>query len=150
MQEEKNEKNSEIKEERKNSEKNNETFIAVIRIRGITGVRKGTADTLDMLCLYKKNYCAVLRNTPSILGMLKKVKDYVTYGEISMEVLEELLKKRAEINPMDKEKKRTKKFFRLNSPRGGYGRRGIKKPFTKKGSLGYRGGNINDLLKRMI
>ncbi|MCH8329067.1 MAG: 50S ribosomal protein L30, partial [Nanoarchaeota archaeon] len=46
--------------------------------------------------------------------------------------------------------KRIKKIFRLNSPKKGYGRKGVKISFTKGGALGYRGDKIKDLILRMI
>ena len=133
-----------------------ENLIAVIRVRGLTGIRRDIKDTLNMLCLYKKNFCTVRQATPSIRGMLKKVKDYVTYGEIMPEVYT-LLKKKNEKKHEGKKskvnapvKKSGTEFFRLNSPKKGYGRKGVKQPFSKQGALGYRGDNINDLIKRMI
>ena len=47
-------------------------------------------------------------------------------------------------------KKVMKKFFRLNSPKKGFGRRGIKRAYNKSGALGYRGTDINELVKRMV
>ena len=70
--------------------------IAVILVRGLIDVRKPVKDTLAMLRLTRKNNCIVLDNTPVNLGMLKKVKDYVTWGEISEETLKELIEKRGE------------------------------------------------------
>lgn len=49
-----------------------------------------------------------------------------------------------------KDPKKIKNYFRLNSPRKGFERKGIKKPFSIGGALGYRGSKINDLIKRMI
>lgn len=112
--------------------------IAVVRIRGVTGVKKDISDTLTMLNLHKKNFCAVVDDTPATRGMIFKVKDFVTYGMIDKETLE-LLKNKGE-----------KRFYRLNPPRKGYGRKGIKVPFSKGGALGDRKEKINDLLKRMI
>ena len=43
-----------------------------------------------------------------------------------------------------------KPFFRLHPPKGGFEKAGIKKPFTVKGALGYRGDKINDLIKKML
>ena len=80
--------------------------------------------------------------------MIQKCKDYITWGEISDDVLKQLIEKRSEPNPRDP--KKTKKFFRLNSPVKGYGRRGIKVPFTLGGGLGNRGDKINDLILRML
>jgi len=125
-----------------------EKMIAIILIRGDIGLNKETLSTLEMLSLHKKNFCSVQKATPSIMGMIRKVKDYITWGEISDEVLKELIKARSEPNPKDP--KKTKKFFRLNSPKKGYGRKGIKVPFSKGGALGDRGEKINDLIKRML
>jgi large subunit ribosomal protein L30 len=80
-----------------------------------------------------------LEKKPSVIGMLIKVKDYVTWGEINPETAE-MLKKRDE----------GKKFYRLNSPKKGFGRKGIKIPFGIGGALGHRGEKINDLIQRMI
>ena len=43
-----------------------------------------------------------------------------------------------------------KQFFKLNPPRSGFERKGIKVPFSLGGALGYRKNNINDLIKRMV
>ena len=120
----------------------------LIRVRGQVGVSKAVNDTLDMLKLYRRNFCSVHEATPSMMGMIKKAKDFITWGEVDGAVLKELIEKRAEPNPTDKT--RTKSFFRLNSPAKGYGRKGIKKPFSAGGALGYRGSKINDLIKRMM
>lgn len=40
--------------------------------------------------------------------------------------------------------------FRLAPPKKGYERKGVKKPFTLGGALGYRGKEINVLIRRMI
>jgi large subunit ribosomal protein L30 len=82
--------------------------------------------------------------------MIKKVKDYVTYGEIDDETEKLLVEKRGE-KTKDKEGKEVmKKFFRLSPPRKGFGRKGIKFAFSQGGALGYRGTKINDLIKRML
>lgn len=128
--------------------KENYPIIALVRIRGVIRINKEVADTLDMLKLHKKNFCSVQRATPSIIGMVKKVKDYITWGEIDDLTLKQLIEKRGVINPKDR--KRTKPFFRLNPPKKGYGRKGIKKTFVQRGALGYRGQKINDLILRML
>jgi hypothetical protein len=40
--------------------------------------------------------------------------------------------------------------YMLNSPKHGYGRRGIKSSFRDRGAIGPRGEAINDLIERMI
>ena len=144
---------------------NNSKKLAVIRIRGLTGVRYDIDATLKKSRLYKKNYCAVVPKTDSYIGMIKKINDYVTWGEIDEETYKELTDKRKEdykgnvssgkgkINYkkfLDIGGKKIKKIFRLNSPKKGYGRKGVKVSFSSGGALGYRGEKINDLIMRMI
>ena len=138
--------------------------IAIIRVRGQTGVMKKIAYTLDMLHLYKKNNCVVIKNTPSQIGFLKRIKDYVTWGEITPEMHKEVMTKRGKIflgQTMDRKKiyaytvlefagKKYLPYIHLNPPRGGYGRKGIKMSYTMGGALGYRGEKISELLQRMI
>ena len=47
-----------------------------------------------------------------------------------------------------KDLKNVKPIFRLHPPRKGY--EGIKRTFTVKGALGYRGTEINKLIRRMV
>ncbi|MBI2545566.1 uL30 family ribosomal protein [Candidatus Woesearchaeota archaeon] len=114
--------------------------IAVIRLRGNVTIKTEFEHTMQMLGLYKRNFCVVIPKNAAYLGMVEKVKDHVTWGEIDAAMLKELQDKRGQ----------GKRFFRLNSPQGGLGRRGIKAPFSKAGSLGYRGNKINDLIRRML
>ncbi|MEM4396274.1 MAG: uL30 family ribosomal protein [Candidatus Woesearchaeota archaeon] len=120
-------------------------YIAAIWIRGLIKVDKERKDTIRMLGFKKKNNCVILENTPSNLGMLMKVKDYVTWGEIDNETLELLKSKRENLS-----KKPNKMIFALHPPIKGFEDKGIKKSFKQGGVLGYRGEKINDLIKRMI
>jgi len=43
-----------------------------------------------------------------------------------------------------------KLFFKLCPPVHGFERKGIKKPFSMGGVLGYRKEKINELIKRMV
>jgi len=122
--------------------------IAAILVRGTIGIKIVFKDTLKMLNLRKRNSCVILEKTPSNTGMLNKVKDFITYGEINDATLQELLKTRGKTDPNNKGK--LKRMFTLNSPKKGYGKKGIKKAFSVGGSLGYRGQEINDLIKRML
>jgi len=139
--------------------------IAIIRIRGLTGIRKGIKDTLNMLKLYKKNFCVIIPNSPENLGMIKKIKDYITYGEIDDGTEKLLFEKRGEEYKgklkdsrgkieykrfVSFNGKKYKPFFRLNNPKGGFERKGIKMPFSQGGVLGNRGNKIKDLIKRMV
>ncbi len=152
--------------------------IAIIRVRGSANIRKQVADTFTMLRLYKKNNCVIIPNNPSYLGMLEKVKDFVTWGEIDKETCKELLLKRGRLplGKLDdqymkdkasmtvdefvdayldfkkelKDVPGLKPFFKLNSPSKGFDKLGIKKPYSLGGALGYRKNFINDLIRRML
>jgi len=123
--------------------------IAVIRIRGLVKTSKEKQDTMGMLGLYRSNYCSVLDKKPSTLGMIKKVKSYVAWGEIDDSTLKELVEKRGE-KTKKQGKEQLKRFFRLNPPKGGFERKGTKTPFSDGGAAGYRGKKINDLIRRML
>jgi len=119
-------------------------MIAVIRIRGTGRITTSVVDTMKILGLSKTHSCALLENNPVTLGMLRKVKDYVTWGEIKPDVLKLLKEKRG--NKADKESK----LFKLAPPRGGSTKRGIIGGFRQGGELGNRGEKINELIERMI
>ncbi|MBS3111700.1 50S ribosomal protein L30 [Candidatus Woesearchaeota archaeon] len=153
--------------------------IAVVQVRGAINMTRKVKDTLKFLKLIRKNSCVIVELTDSVKGMLLKVKDYVTWGEIDKETAKELLAKRGRIvgnksltenylkekvkldfdgfvNEFFEGKKKLKEipgvksYFRLHPPRKGYERGGIKKPFSLGGVLGYRKDTINDLIRRMI
>ena len=128
--------------------KNTYPKIAVVRVRGQLGLNKGISDTLKMLNIERKNYCTIVEGNPGTMGMIRKVKDFVTYGEIDDETEKLLAEKRGEKSSKDPEK--LKPFYRLSPPRGGFERKGIKQPFTLGGVLGNRKEKINDLIKRMV
>jgi len=146
-------------------ENKNQAQLAAIRLRGKTQIKTTTEDTLKTLRLYKNNFCAVFPNTPIYVGMLKGAKDYITWGEIDDETYKLLIEKRGE-NFTGREQdsrgkikyndyieinnKKIKKYFRLNPPRKGLGRKGLKHSFKEGGALGYRGTAIIDLIKRMV
>jgi len=71
--------------------------IAIVRVRGKVKVKKVVEDTLRMLRLYNKNYCVIIDNSQTANGMIQKVKDYVTFGEVSDKIFLELVIKRGEI-----------------------------------------------------
>ena len=153
-------------------------MYAVIRVRGRTGVRKDIKDTLNILNLTRINHCVLIPDTPSYRGMLQKVTDYVTWGEINQETLEKLIRVRGKLygdKPItDKYVKDTlgygniselakalmeekilykdipnvKPIFRLHPPLKGWEK--TKRHFTEGGALGYRGENINELILRML
>jgi large subunit ribosomal protein L30 len=155
------------------------TKIAIIRIAGEQGLNEKIKTTFKLLNLHKKYNCVLVSNTPQLEGMLKVIKDNVTWGEIDKETIALLLEKRgrlpgnkpitseyikekikidlnkfAEELFLEKNKIKDvdglKPFFRLMPPRKGFERKGTKRHFSIGGALGYRKDKINDLIQRMI
>lgn len=129
--------------------------LAVIRLRGRTGLHKDVATTLDLLNLFHVNNCTILEDTPQVVGMIKRAKDYITWGTIDDATLALLVEKRGVVMDADTKAfafngKNYKPVFRLDPAKGGLGSRGIKAPFTKSGALGNRKEKINDLLRNMM
>jgi len=141
-------------------------MIAVIRIHGLIKVKENVAETLNRLRLRKKFTCVILDDKkPEISGMVKKVKDFVAFGEITEKTLEELLKARGKVIGDSKAKVKDpekvakevlagkkledlkiKPFFGLHPARGGMN---TKKHYPK-GVLGNHKEEINDLIMRML
>ena len=121
--------------------------VAIIQIRSLCKVEQPIKDTLTKLKLSRKQHCVVYPVNPQIMGMVEKVKDLVTYGYIDDATYDLLKEKRGEKDPKDE--KKLKNLFRLNSPRGGYERKGIKLPWCDGGVLGLRD-NMNELIRKMI
>jgi large subunit ribosomal protein L30 len=138
--------------------------IAVIRMKGNINISNEVRGVMALLNLHKRNWCVVVDKTPSIDGQVKKIKDFITYGDIDEATYKLLIEKKAEkytaretdtkgkitYNYQVIDKKKYKKYFRLNPPRGGFEKKGTKRGFGEGGALGYRGEKINDLIKKMI
>lgn len=138
--------------------------LAVVLVRGMVKVTKSVKDTVAMLRLNRKNNLVVITDSPVHRGMLNKVKDHVTWGEISDEIFSQMVSKRGEeyksrlqdrkgrysYHVLEVNGRKYKPYFRLNPPRKGFGRKGIKMPFKLGGGLGYRGEKMDDLIIRMM
>ncbi len=154
-------------------------MLAVVRIKGKVNIKKEAEKTMQLLRLYKKHHCSIIPAKKEIIGMLKRIERYVTWGEIEPHTLKLLLEKRGRL-PGNKRltseyvKEKTGKtieeiakevaeakaelkaipglklFFRLKPPSKGFERYGIKKPYSMGGVFGYRGKEINSLLEKMI
>ncbi len=152
------------------------TFF-VVRIRGGVDAHKTVEDTLTMLRMEKNNYATIIKESPSYEGMLRKAKDYITWGEPTAETIKILIEKRGRLigdaRVTDEALKElghggldalvnaiatgevefsqlngVKPFFRMHPPKKGF-KRTVKRPYNDNGELGYRGEAINELIKRM-
>lgn len=151
------------------------TLFLVIRLRGNIGIHPQVLDTLNRLNMPTKHSAVLVKDTPSNKGMLNKVTDFVTWGEINEASLEALIMKRGRMAGDERITEATlkregfggskdlakrtmdggsvpewmKKTFRLTPPSGGF-KKSIKRHVRSGGELGYRGEGINELLKKMI
>ena len=151
--------------------------LAVIRVRGVSDVFREIKDTLKMLHLSRNCQATLVDDRPSYVGMLRKARNCVTWGEVSLENIVLLLNKRGRVvgnrkltdeyvKEIDYESledlagaihvgkvefgrlPNVKPVFRLHPPRKGF-RGKVKRSFAAGGVTGYRGEAINDLIKKM-
>ena len=152
--------------------------MVAVRIRGLSDISQEIKDTMTMLRLTRNCHATLLDNRPAYNGMLRKSKDYLTWGEVSQENVALLLKKRGRLVG---DKKLTDEYakelnfesldalaeaifkvevefsslpemkpvFRLRPPKKGFKGK-VKRSFASGGEAGYRGDEINELLKRMV
>jgi len=154
------------------------TLIAVVRISGKPDRTPDERKSLELLRLHKRFHAVLVKDTPSIRGMLKKVEYAVTYGEIDEDTLAQLIERRGRLTG---NKKVTQEYlkkigfddfkslaraliegkvdirnlpdfkpvFRLSPPSKEF-KENVKKHDREGGEQGYRGEAINELLRRMI
>jgi large subunit ribosomal protein L30 len=152
--------------------------IAVVKVRGAIRAQREARETLDMLRLARTNHAVLIDNRPAFMGMLKRVQNYVTWGEASKETVALLLQKRGRLAG---DKKLTDEYaekigyksigelaeavasckvehrkmpdmqpvFKLHPPTKGFKGK-TKKSYRSGGEAGYRGERINELIKRMV
>jgi len=149
-----------------------------VRIRGLSDISQEVKDTMSMLRLNRNCHATLVDDRPAYNGMLRKSKDFLTWGEVSQENIALLLKKRGRLvgdkKLTDEYAKelgykslddlaealfkvevecsslsKVKPVFRLRPPKKGFKGK-IKRSYAAGGELGYRGEAINDLLKRMV
>ncbi len=154
--------------------------LLAVRLRGTVGDNPDIKKTMESLKLEKTFQARLLENTPSNLGMLRMAKNLVAWGEPQLELLEKLFEKRGEqersgevdeafvkrlgqstvadlaksviagqVGVHDLTRAGLKPRFRLHPPRGGF-KRTLRRAASDGGELGYRGEDINGLVKRMI
>lgn len=149
-----------------------------MRVRGSISAQREARETLDMLRLARTNNAVLVDNHPAFMGMLKRARNYVTWGEASKETVALLLQKRGRLAGG---KKLTDEYaqkighksldelaeavanckveyrkllgvrpvFKLHPPTKGFKGK-TKKSYGAGGETGYRGEKINELIKRMV
>ena len=153
------------------------SFI-LVRIRGPIDIIGDINETMRLLKIPKKFNATIIPDNVYSQGMLKKIKDYVTWGPASPQIIKELIlgrgklignksideKELIKITGYDsttklysdisegvlklKDIKNMKPIFRLHPPRKGF-KKSTKKAITDKGELGFRN-DIDKLILRMI
>lgn len=117
-------------------------MICVVRIKGQVGLNKDIKETLYRLKLRRKFAARVFENPSAVeIGMINRVRNLVSFGEIS----EETHKKLIEIRGQKDSEGKLKPFFRLHPPKGGANM----KFHYPKGVLG-ENKNMNELVQRML
>jgi large subunit ribosomal protein L30 len=109
--------------------------LAAILIRGTVGVGTSVQTTLEKLRLSRKHSCVIVDDNETMRGMLKECKDFVTWGPISEDAIDDL------------DEARDGPVYNLHPPRGGFG--GIKEPYSRGGALGKRD-DMDELVRRML
>jgi len=152
----------------------------VIRVRSDRTVERKISETMQHLNLTRVNHAVLIPESETYAGMLHKVKDFVTWGEVSGDAIAGLIRNRgrligdkpvtdaavkefSEYKTIDafakaiasgdatvKDMETLKRVFRLHPPRGNKGWGGVKRHFTVGGALGFRGDAIEELAARMM
>lgn len=133
------------------------SLYAVVMLKGTAKVTRKVVDTLKNLRMSNINNCVIVPADGTYKGMLKRVAEYVTWGEIDQETLENLLEKKGRLEAkaakaaaakaVKEAKLESGQVFRLSPMTGGMKTVRLNYP---KGETGYRGAEINSMLKRMI
>lgn len=133
-------------------------MYAAVRLRGEVGIDQEIEDTLKMLNLKKKFNCTLLPETEDYKGMLKKVKNFVTWGKVNEKNAKKVLDKN-DIENVDDiiegleddkslGKMEVSRTFPLSPPSGGFKK--STKDLHPNGEAGKREEGINELLERMV
>ena len=160
---------NQIREESSTDGRNSETIntgsLLVVNLRGMVNTRAPVRKALEQLHLVRRFNATIVPNNKDYMGMLLLCKEHLAWSEVDSDLIEKLLKKRAEVSDGRKvsEDKLTsagknisfgeiakslssgksrldgsqgfRQFFRLNSPRGGF-RRSIRRQYHAGGILG--------------
>ncbi|MFB6158227.1 MAG: uL30 family ribosomal protein [Candidatus Nanohalobium sp.] len=110
------------------------TLLVAVKVRGSIDASESISRTLQTLGLEKKNQARIMEDNESNRGMLRKAKDYIAYGEVDQETVEQL-------------EAETGETVTLSPPSGGF--KSTKKQRHQGGSLGKRD-DMEELLGKML
>lgn len=152
----------------------------VVRARSNVKVEHSIRETMDYLNLTRVNHAVVIPENAQYKGMLQKAKDYITWGNADVGLVEKMITERGRLmgdKPITdeyvnentdfasikefaaaivagdatvKDLPEMKRVFRLHPPVGPKGWGGLKRSFVVGGALGARGDEISALVERMI
>jgi large subunit ribosomal protein L30 len=137
-------------------------MIVVLRIAGQAGIRTDVEETLRRLNIHRKLACTLVDSKDNKFEMAKSVRDFVSYGEISDELVKQIIINRGEtlkgekiaekdvpkiLEGIKKGEWKIKRFFRLHPPRGSFKK--STKIAAPKGILG-ENKDISKLIERML
>ena len=149
----------------------------VVRISGQADVPYWAVTTMTLLKLEKKYRATIIPEKDNTIGMLRKIQHYVSWQEIDIETVKELLDKKSRKSGYKKvtneditsigftsidelatslaegktslsKLKPLKPWFALDPPRHGF-KRSTKKLYGQKGVLGYNK-ELSVIVKRMM
>ena len=152
----------------------------VVRARSNVKVEHSIRETMDYLNLTRVNHAVIIPENAQYKGMLQKAKDYITWGNADVGLVEKMITERGRLmgdKPITdeyvnentdfasikefataivagdatvKDLPEMKRVFRLHPPVGPKVWGGLKRSFVVGGALGARGDEISALVERMI
>lgn len=151
-------------------------FLLVLNLKGTINCPERVRRTLRLLKAERKFTASIVKSTPSTIGMLKKVKNYVAWCELDKETLTLLLEKRGMVSKrkkiteeylknqgftdfselsekilsgsIDGSKLQAKTFFRLSPPKGGFPKP-LRRQYSEGGFSGYNP-KLKEIIMRMV
>ena len=68
--------------------------VIVVRARSDVKVERSIRETMHHMNLTRVNHAVIIADNPQYRGMLQKAKDYITWGEADVELVERMLAER--------------------------------------------------------
>jgi large subunit ribosomal protein L30 len=160
------------------SRKSSRGSLLVVNMRGLVNTRKPVRKTLEQLHLLRRFNATIVPDTPAYRGMLKSAKEHLAWYEADFEIVEKLIRSKAESSngrkvPEEELPRRAnyssldelardvasgklklddaqgfRSFFRLKPPRGGF-KRSSRRLFTQGGILGWNK-ELPQMIEKMI